>query len=141
MTLWMESNMSSCPVRDVAMSGVSCYPIISKYFDVPEGTTGFRLTIDSSKPVQLTFMKSTWDSPYVKLFKGTSIGEIDSAFQVELANALGIYNVDQTSCVEVEVKAVEDIVTTTIKQYTTHGQLEDCLKLLKGESNVISVNS
>lgn len=133
--------MANCSVRDVAMSGVSCYPILKKYFDIPEGTTGFRLTIDSSKPAQLTFMKSTWESPYVQLFKGASIGEIDTDFQIELANALGIYNVDQTFCIEVEVKSVEDIVTTTIKQYTNHGQLEDCLKLLKGESNVISVNS
>ena len=126
--------MEPCPIRDVAMSGVSCYPVLQKYFDIPEGTTGFRLTIDSSKPVQLTFMKSTWESPYVQLFKGDSIGEIDTDFQIELANTLGIYNVDQTFSIEVEVKSVEDIVTTTIKQYTTHGQLEDCLKLLKGES-------
>lgn len=120
--------------RDEILSGVCCAQLVSDYFEIPENVTGFRITICADYPAQLVFLKDVWDNQFTKMFKGVTVGEVDLEFQRKLASALGITNLGETYNIQVEVRSVDGLVTTTIKQYTTYGQLEDCLKLLKGES-------
>ena len=133
--------MDKCPVRDMPMSGASCYGVLKQYVDIPEGATGFRIDVEAYRPSTLMFLKEDWKTQTIHKYKGIVMDEFSSEIAGKLLVALGVTDLGEVSSVVVEVNSINDIVTTTIKQATTHGQLEDCLKLLKGESNVIPVNS
>ena len=126
--------MQTTPLRDTIMTGASCYNLLKQYVDIPEDVTGFKISIEADNPPSLLFVKFDWSTQTIRKLKGIIAKDSGAEFCAKLLEALGVTNLGEVSSVVVEVKGYDDIVITTIQQATTHGQLEDCLKLLKGES-------